>query len=284
MPNPIFMKLIQSASIETTPKGAKKIGDFQEYLPENTPIYITFLPGSDFADTVETALTLKSQNMIPIPHIAARSLPSKVALELALESLQKVNITEALLIGGGVAKAVGPFAASIDVLETGLLEKYGIQRLGIAGHPEGSPDISPADVLSALHLKSAYAAQSPIDFYITTQFCFEAEPLILWQENLKIAGITLPVKIGVPGVATIKTLVKYAVECGIGTSMRVVTNRAKDISKLMTPFPPDLLIQNLADHIAQDDTSLIKGIHLYPLGGLAKTALWMREAIAKNQI
>ena len=279
--NSVFKNLVETASLETTPTGAKKVGDFRDHIAEGTRIYITFLPGSDFNDTVATAIQLKKQNMIAIPHIAARSLPSKDALEDALQKLQAENITEALLIGGGVAKPVGAFSATIEVLETGLLEKYGMTRVGIAGHPEGSPDISDADAIHALKLKSTYAEMSKMDFYIATQFCFEAAPLITWQESLKAEGITLPVKIGVPGVATIKTLVKYAVECGIGTSMRVVTKRAKDITKLMSPFPPDELVHDLANHIEADSSSLIKGIHLYPLGGLAKTALWMKEKLAE---
>ncbi len=269
--------LVNHASLETTPTGAVKIGDFSAHAPAGTRIYITFLPGSDFADTIATALTLQQQNMIPIPHFAARSLPSKQAFEDALQKLQAVGIDRALLIGGGVANPVGPFSASIEVLETGLFEKYGFTEIGIAGHPEGSPDIAEADVKQALQLKSAYAKQSALKMYIATQFCFEASPLIEWQQQLQNDGVDLPIKIGVPGVATIKTLLKYAIECGIGNSMQIIAKRAKDITKLMLPFPPNQLVQDLADHMDNDSNTLIKGIHLYPLGGLKKTSEWIAE-------
>ncbi len=269
--------LVNNASLETTPTGAVKIGDFSAHAPAGTRIYITFLPGSDFADTIATALTLQQQNMIPIPHFAARSLPSKQAFEDALQKLQAVGIDRALLIGGGVANPVGPFSASIEVLETGLFEKYGFTEIGIAGHPEGSPDIAEADVKQALQLKSAYAKQSALKMYIATQFCFEASPLIEWQQQLQNDGVDLPIKIGVPGVATIKTLLKYAIECGIGNSMQIIAKRAKDITKLMLPFPPNQLVQDLADHMDNDSNTLIKGIHLYPLGGLKKTSEWIAE-------
>ncbi len=269
--------LVATASIETTPTGAAKVGDFREILPEGTKIFITFLPGSDFNATLNTAVTLKEQNMVPIPHMAARSLPSKQAFEEALQKLQQLNINEALLIGGGVPEPVGPFSASINVLETGLFEKYGFRKIGIAGHPEGSPDISDALTSEALQLKSIYGKANNIEMYIATQFCFEAEPLITWQQKLQNDGIDLSVKIGVPGVATIKTLLKYAIECGIGNSMQIISKRAKDITKLMLPFPPDTLVQDLANHIEEDKNTLIKAIHLYPLGGVKKTAEWMAE-------
>ncbi len=274
--SPKFTQLIRQASVETTPAGALKIGDFRTHLPEQTRIYITFLPGSDFADTVQTAITLKQQNMIPIPHIAARSLASKQMLEQALQQLQAIDISEALLIGGAVPKPLGDFTASIDVLETDLFQQYGFQKLGIAGHPEGSPDFSDTDAIKALQLKSAYGNKNGLAIYIATQFCFEAEPLIAWQQQLQDSGINLPVKIGVAGVATIKTLLKYAIECGIGNSMQVISKRAKDLTKIMSPFPPDDLVKALAQHIETDSETLINGIHIFPLGGLQKTADWMR--------
>ena len=276
-----FIELIQKASVETTPAGALKIDDFRNHLPEQTRIYITFLPGSDFADTVQTAITLKQQNMIPIPHIAARSLASKQMLEQALQQLQAIDINEALLVGGAVPTPLGEFSATIDVLETDLFQQYGFQKLGIAGHPEGSPDFSDEEAIKALQLKSAYGAKNGLALYIATQFCFEAEPLIAWQKQLQNQGINLPVKIGVAGVASIKTLLKYAIECGIGNSMQVISKRAKDLTKLMSPFPPDDLVQALAQHIDNghidsDSQTLINGIHIFPLGGLKKTADWMR--------
>ena len=272
--SPKFTQLVRQASVETTPKGALKIGDFRTHLPEQTRIYITFLPGSDFADTVQTAITLKQQNMIPIPHIAARSLASKQMLEQSLQQLQAIDISEALLIGGAVPKPLGEFSASIDVLETDLFQQYGFQKLGIAGHPEGSPDFSDTDAIKALQLKSAYGNKNGLSLYIATQFCFEAEPLIAWQQQLQNQGINLPVKIGVAGVATIKTLLKYAIECGIGNSMQVISKRAKDLTKIMSPFPPDDLVKALAHHIESDAETLINGIHIFPLGGLQKTADW----------
>lgn len=267
---------MQGASVEVTPGGAAKIEDFRSLLREGTTVFVTFLPGSDFRDTVTVVKRLRSQGMNPVPHLAARSIPSKAFLEENLKVLQaETGIDEALLIGGGVDRPVGDFSSSIEVLRTGLLEKYGIKKLGVAGHPEGTPDIPEAEVVKALLEKNEYAEQSGIQMYITTQFCFEAEPVIAWDKRIRELGNRLPIHIGIPGLATIKTLLKHAQACGIGPSMRVITRQAANIAKLMTVRMPDKLVRELALYRATDASCGILQVHMYPLGGLRKSALWM---------
>jgi methylenetetrahydrofolate reductase (NADPH) len=163
----------------------------------------------------------------------------------------------------------------MQVLRTGLFEQYGIKKLGVAGHPEGSPDIKPEEVTQALLEKNAYAKEHGIDKYITTQVCFEAEPIIAWDKRIRAEGNTLPIHIGIPGLATIKTLLAHATACGIGPSMRIITRQAANIAKLMTTRAPDKLVRELANYQAQDPTCGINQVHLYPLGGMVKSAKWL---------
>jgi methylenetetrahydrofolate reductase (NADPH) len=271
-----ILKFLQNASVEVTPGGAKKIENFRDLLHPGTTVFVTFLPGSDFADTLATVKRLYAEGMKPVPHFAARSIPSVKFFEENLKVLQaEAKVEEALLIGGGVNTPVGEFSSSMEVLRTGLFEKYGIKKLGIAGHPEGSPDIKPEDVTKALLEKNAYAKEHGIDMYVTTQFCFEAEPIIAWDKRIRAEGNTLPIHIGIPGLATIKTLVAHATACGIGPSMRVITRQAANIAKLLTTQAPDKLVRDLANYQANDPACGINQVHLYPLGGLAKSAKWM---------
>jgi methylenetetrahydrofolate reductase (NADPH) len=271
-----ILKFLRNASVEVTPGGAKKIDNFRDLLREGTTVFVTFLPGSDFADTLATVKRLYAEGMKPVPHFAARSIPSYKFFEENLKILQaEAKVEEALLIGGGVTTPVGEFHSSMEVLRTGLLEKYGIKKLGIAGHPEGSPDITPEAVTQALLDKNAYAKAQGIDMYVTTQFCFEAEPIIAWDKRIRAEGNTLPIHIGIPGLATIKTLLAHATACGIGPSMRIITRQAANIAKLMTTRAPDKLLRDLANYQANDPACGINQVHLYPLGGLAKSAKWM---------
>lgn len=271
-----ILKFLENTSVEVTPGGAKKIEDFRTILRPGTTVFVTFLPGSDFADTLATVKRLYAEGMKPVPHFAARSIPSKAFFEENLKIMQaECQVDEALLIGGGVTNPVGEFSSSMEVLRTDLFQKYGIRKLGVAGHPEGSPDIPPAEVTKALLEKNAYAKEHGIDMYITTQFCFEAEPIIEWDKRIQAEGNTLPIHIGIPGLATIKTLLAHATACGIGPSMRIITRQAANIAKLMTTRMPDKITRDLANYQANDPKCGITQCHLYPLGGMAKSAKWL---------
>ena len=271
-------------SIEVTPAGATKIESFAECLAPGTTVNVTFLPGSDPADTVSVARRLHDDGMRPVPHLAARSLRSRDQLDELLGAYVKdCGVEEVLVIGGGVDKPVGAFAASMDVLDTGLLQKHGIRRIGVAGHPEGSPDIPEDAVAEALQAKNALAARDGLDLYIETQFCFEADIVLDWERRIRAAGNRLPVRIGIPGPATIKTLFRFAQISGIGPSMRFISKQARNVAKLMTVQAPDLLIAGLAEGMAKDADCLVQHFHFYPFGGFNRTAGYA-AAIAEGRI
>ncbi len=275
--NEQIVDFLKDATVEVTPTQASKVEDFRALLAEDTTVFVTFLPGSDIADTIKTVAKLRREGMNPVPHLAARSIPSKQFLEESLKQFQgEASVNEALLIGGGVDNPVGEFHSTIQILQTDLLQKYGINRLGVAGHPEGSPDISEADIAMALAQKNAFAKDTGMDMYITTQFCFEADPIISWDKRIRAQGNELPIHIGVPGLATVKTLLKHAMACGIGNSMNFLKKQAMNVTKLMTVNAPDKLVRELAAYKATDPDCGLDVAHMYPLGGLKKTAAWTR--------
>ena len=262
-------------TVETTPGSAAKIPDYREHLRPGALVYITFLPGSDFADTVALAKRLKSEGFLPIPHLAARSIPSRDFLDEGLKRLKgEADLERALVIGGAVDTPVGAFTSSMELIETGLFDKYGIRKLGVAGHPEGSPDIAEEAVSQALAWKNAFAERSDAELYLVTQFCFEAGPVIAWDKAIRAAGNRLPIHIGIPGLATIKTLLAHAKACGIGPSMGFLTRQARNVAKLMSVSAPDKLVTGLAAYKAGDADCGIERIHVFPLGGLRRSARW----------
>ena len=271
-----IINFMNNCSVEVTPGGSKKIEDFREVLAADTTVFVTFLPGSDFKDTVENVKRLADEGMNPVPHFAARSIPNKQFLEDNLKMLQdESTVNEVLLIGGGVDNPVGDFDSTIQLLETDLFQKYGITKMGIAGHPEGSPDIPDDEIAKALLQKNEYSKKNDLPMYITTQFCFEADPIIAWDKMIREQGNELPVHIGIPGLATIKTLLRHAQACGVGASMRMITKQAANIAKLMTTKMPDKLVRDLANYGVANSDCGITQCHLYPLGGLKKSADWM---------
>ena len=271
-------------SIEVTPTGATKIESFRDCLNEGTAVNVTVLPGTDPADTIAVCERLHNDGMKPVPHLAARSLRNADQLdELLTAYTSRCGVEEVLCIGGGVDDPVGDFTATMEVLKTGLIQKHGIRHIGVAGHPEGSPDISDDEIAEALGAKNELARAEGLDLYIETQFCFEADIVLDWERRVRAAGNALPIRIGIPGPATIKTLFRFAQISGIGPSMRFVAKQAKNVAKLMTVQSPHLLIAGLAEGMAADEDCLIRHFHFYPFGGFARTATYA-GAIADGKI
>ncbi len=276
--------LASESSLEVTPRGATKVESFRDLLQEEgVRIFITFLPGSDLGETTKTAVRLAREGFRPVPHIAARSLESEAQLEDALKAWrQEADVEEVLLIGGAVEKPLGQFSESMAILRLGLLEKHGIKKVGLAAHPEGSPDIAPDACARAIAEKNQYLKSSSLEGYFVTQFCFEMQPVLRWLEEIQDeegGGNRLRVVVGLPGLATLKTLIMHARQCGIGNSMRLLLNRARDIRQMVMTRAPDDLLVGLARAWLEDDTlrERLGGIHLYPLGGIGKTAEWRRK-------
>jgi len=271
-------------SIEVTPTGATKIDSFADILPEGTTVNVTFLPGSDPLDTIAVAKRLADDGMNAVPHIAARSLTDADQLDQLVKAMTvQANVREVLVIGGGVDVPVGAFDNSMQVLKTGILQKYGITHIGVAGHPEGSPDI-PADALArAISDKNELARAEGLNLYMETQFCFDAKAVLDWERAIRDAGNALPIRIGIPGPATIKTLFRFAQISGIGPSMRFITKQARNVAKLMTVQSPHLLLAGLAEGMAADDNCKLAHFHYYPFGGFAKTAIYA-SAVADGHI
>ncbi|MGC6520651.1 MAG: methylenetetrahydrofolate reductase [Candidatus Puniceispirillaceae bacterium] len=271
-------------SIEVTPTGATKIESFRDCLDAGTTVNVTFLPGTDPADTIAVCERLHNDGMRPVPHLAARSLRDADQLDALLSAYtSKCGVEEVLCIGGGVDNPVGAFDATMQVLQTGLIQKHGIRHIGVAGHPEGSPDITDDEIAEALGAKNELAKAEGLELYIETQFCFEADIVLDWERRVRAAGNGLPIRIGIPGPATIKTLFRFAQISGIGPSMRFISKQAKNVAKLMTVQSPHLLLAGLAEGMAADKECLIRHFHYYPFGGFARTAAYA-GAIADGRI
>ncbi len=263
---------------ETTPTSATKVERFHDHLDQGTIVYITFLPGSDYRDTVALAKRLRNEGMVPVPHFAARSIVSRAMLDDYLSAVTgEAGVERVLCIAGAVKEPLGPYSDSMELLATGAFDKYGIKTIGVAGHPEGSPDFSDEAHLAAVKWKNAFAERTGADMHLVTQFLFEAAPVIAWDKHLNSSGNKLPIVIGVPGIASIKTLLNYAMACGVGNSINFIKRQASNVSKLLMPQAPDRLLIDLANYAANDPASNVKGIHLYPLGGLKKTAEYARS-------
>jgi len=276
----LLRRLAASASVELTPRDAMRMGELGELLPAGTSVYLTALPGADPLALVPAAAAVRAAGFSPVPHLAARGLRDLAEVDLLLGRLvEAAEVDDVLVVAGGGGRAAGELTSSLDVLESGLLERHGIGRAGVTGHPEGSPDIPPAAAGEALARKNRLAADSPIEFRIVTQFALAAAPYLAYERAIRAAGNRLPVIAGLPGVTSPPRLLKFALACGIGPSIEVLRKQAGGLVRLATTrtWRPDAIVREIADATAADPGSLIAGLHLFPFGGLAETSAWLAE-------
>ncbi len=253
--NPQVEAFLQDYSIEVMPRTAEKVENFRDLLPAGTRAYTAQIEGTLSADMFATDWIARYQG--------------------------EAGVDQALLLAGGVEKPHGDFHSSMQLLEDGAFDRAGFKRLHVAGHPEGNRDIDPKggskNVDDALRWKQAFSEKTDAKMALATQFAFEAGPIIAWADSLKAAGIDLPIHIGIAGPAKLQTLIKFAIACGVGPSLKVLQKRAKDVSKLLLPFEPNDVVAELAAHKAANPDFNITNVHFFPLGGIKTNANWAIE-------
>lgn len=269
-------------SIEVNPNEPKVVDAAVARLDPGTEVFLTWIPGTNAMDLVGPAARLRRAGLVPVPHVGARHIQSAAQLELLAARLAgDAGVDRVLIIGGDRATPAGPYDCSLDVMQTEFFQKSGIVRMAIAGFPEGNPNISEIALNEALTSKLMFARSAGLELSIVTQFCFEPEPIVDWLRQIRARGIDLPIRVGLAGPAGLVTLARYAVRCGIGNSLRVLTEKPS-FAKLLVDKGPEPIIRGVAGAAEVGNaTSMpfdIAGLHFFVFGGFNKTVEWINAA------
>jgi len=271
----LIKSLIRDFSIETTPNVYSKYGEFIKLLPKKNDVYVTYLPDENSKNVIDTSKKLNTEGFNAIPHLPARTILNNSELEKYIGSLSEIAGCKKILVIGGGGNQKGTISSSMEVLETDLLSKYNFNLVGVAGHPEGSPDIKDEILDHAIINKNKFAQNVDFKMYLATQFFFEASTFERWESHLDTLNNKLEIHAGIPGPATLKTLISYATSCGIGNSIRFLTKQALNITKLATSKTPDKLITDLAEYKQKNTSTKLSKLHFYAFGGIKKTSEWL---------
>ena len=263
--------LLAGASLELSSRDPGEVDSCAGLLEPGTSVYISLPPGQTYHGTVALAARLARAGLRPVPHVAARRIASLEALDDYLaRATGEAGVNSALVIAGDSDRASGPFDSSLALLETGLFQRHGIARIGVAGYPEGHPRIAASVLESALEAKKAFARRAGIELGVVTQFCFDADSIAAWAARTRQHG--LPVRVGLAGPASLPRLLRFAAMCGIGNSVRALKARPRALSKLMVEAGPEVTLRDLARRAEPQ----LAGVHFFCFGGLVRTARWLR--------
>jgi methylenetetrahydrofolate reductase (NADPH) len=264
------------ASIEILPTQVIKAPPLSELFAEGTEIYLPLLRGDDLNLSVTAAKKILGERMVATPHLAARSVPGASQLDEWLHELAEAGCNRLMLIAGDPLTHQGPYRDTLDVLSSGLLEKHGFIHLGVAAHPDGHVHASESDVRSALEIKKTYAREKNVHMWVVTQFVFDMTNFAKWLDEWQEAFDFLPLHVGLAGPSSLASLMRYAARCGVATSVKMLlTNR--NSRRLMSSWNPDDQLKELYELCGNHVSRRLKGLHLFPFGGLESAARWLDE-------
>lgn len=275
------LSMTDGYSLEMTAKDRAALTDAAAAIAPETPVAVTFLPGESIDARIEAAAEVRRLGFEPMPHLSARRITSHEELEQTVaRTVAEAGARRMFLVAGDPPVPAGPFSDTMALIETGIFEANGIEAIGIAGHPEGHPAMNLSETWEALETKRAAITARGMATLIVTQFGFDADAFIDWLEALRTRGIDCPVRIGVPGPAGIKTLMRFASHCGVGASAAVLTKYGISITKLLGNAGPDKLVDRFAERLTPDHGPV--RLHFYPFGGLSRTVEWINQYEARH--
>ncbi len=269
-------RITDGYSLEMTAKDVAALREAAPLIPAETPVAVTFLPGEDAQARIEATLAVRELGFEPMPHFSARRITSALEFEHYLYAVvARAGIRRCFIVAGDPAEPQGPFYDSMALLSSGVFEGAGVKTIGIGGHPEGHPIMSEAQRWAVIDRKVAAIEARGMSPLIVTQFAFDAEPVLRWLENLRTRGIDAPVRIGIPGPAGIKRLLRFAAHCGVGASASVMKKYGLSITNLLGSAGPDKLVAQFAAELSERH-GMVR-LHFYPFGGVEKTAGWIAD-------
>ncbi len=266
--------MVDGYSLEITAKDRVALRHAASGIAPETPVAITFLPQETMEARIAAAVEVRALGFEPMPHLSARRIASFDELEQTVaRSVAEAGVTRMFLVAGDPSVPAGPFADTLSLIATGIFERHGIKAVGIAGHPEHHPVMDAQARWATLAVKRDALSERGIATLIVTQFAFDAAPVLTWLTELRARGIDAPVRLGIPGPAGIKTLLRYAAHCGVGASAAVMARYGLSLSNLLGSSGPDRLLDDLADGLTPDLGAV--RLHFYPFGGVERTVDWI---------
>ena len=271
-----MVRVTDGFSVEITAKDVDGLKRVAPSLPPNTPVSVTFLPGEEPQARIAAATAVRELGFEPMPHFSARRIESHAEFESYLQAVvQQAKVRRCFVIAGDRDTPAGPFADSSALIATGCFESAGIKTIGIAGHPDGHPNMSAEQRWDVLKKKAADIEARGMAPLIVTQFGFDAGSLLDWLKELRGRGLGMPVRVGVPGPAGIKTLLRFAARCGVQASASVMAKYGLSITQLLGTAGPDQMVDALSERISSEHGRV--RLHFYPFGGLERTVEWIKS-------
>jgi methylenetetrahydrofolate reductase (NADPH) len=272
-----ILEFVSAASTEITPHDESLVPALAAALPPGATVYVAHTPKATLEDVERVSRGLQARGLSASPHIVARRMESEESLRTALYRLRAAGVDQVLLIAGDRDTPAGPFASTLDVIDSGALSDAKFPRVAFAGHSEGHPAIDGATLRDALRRKQEFGKRTGTSVHIVTQFGFDAEVVLAWVDEMSAAGIHLPVHVGLAGPTSLTKLLRFAIQCGVKTSLQTALKNPGSIGSVVgMKTTPGEMVPALVRLGAGAEQSQIVKPHIFTFGGALASAKWIR--------
>jgi methylenetetrahydrofolate reductase (NADPH) len=269
-------------SLEITARERHDLARVAHFLDPGSTVAIAFLPVETTDDRIEAAKVVRQLGFEPMPHLSARRLKSVEELEFSVQRLTgESGVRKVFLIAGDPSTPAGPFEDTMSMLKTGIFENHGVTAVGIAGHPEGHPAIDEVGLWRAMTDKVEEIRERGMAPALVTQFSFDADAVLTWLQTMRRQGFDIPVRLGIPGPANVKRLLRYASMCGVGSTTSVLKKYGISLARLTSPAGPDRMVDRLRSGMGESLGDV--RAHMYPFGGLLPAIEWTKAYRNRSQ-
>jgi methylenetetrahydrofolate reductase (NADPH) len=269
-----LVALLRDFSLGVTTPPLADLAAMRSILPARSQIYLTAVTGRPHTDVIEAAVRVHANGFEPVPHLAARDVQSRDALDDVLSRLNRwAGVRRLVIVGGDAPRAAGPFGSALELIESGRLQHAGIVDIAVAGYPEGHPRLSQDALDRTLSAKIEAAEQTGLGVSVITQFGFDAAAIVRWVRRLRDLGIEYPVRIGFAGPASLSALVRLARCCGVRASVHALTRHAGLTKHLLASGTPDRVLRPIAEASYGGALGRVSA-HFFAAGSAAATARW----------
>ena len=244
-------------------------------LPPGVTVTVTASPSHGIESTFDLVEDVAALGHEAIPHLSAHMIRGREHLSELLQRAQDTGIRGAFVVGGD-AKDRGEFHDGLSLLRTMDELGHPFLQIGVPAYPEGHPDIANDVLLATLVEKQRYAS------YMTTQMCFNPGAITGWLSSVRSQGVSLPVHLGVPGVADLTKLMRVAARIGVADAARYLKKNRKIVGRLLSPgsFGPDALLEGLGSAVA-DPVAAIQRLHVFTFNEVGATVAWQQRMLAE---
>jgi methylenetetrahydrofolate reductase (NADPH) len=247
----------------------------ERHVPKEVTITVTASPRKGLPATVQLAVRLARLGYHSIPHLSARLIRDRHELGQILDAIRPAGIKGIFVVAGDAREPAGEFPDALSLLSA-LPPDHGLTEIGVTGYPESHPFIHDDVTIQAMWDKRRLAS------YIVSNMSFDPDTVKRWVDRVRRRGVTLPIYIGLAGVADPARLLRLSTKIGVADAARFLRTHPSWLARMFRPggYEPGRFVSALLPEIAQPDRR-VAGLHVFTFNEIEPTERWRQEMLAR---